>query len=217
VSLGRNPLPDTGTVLGIDVGYSPRSATTCFCTLDWDACSIALQYLLTASDVTARGKALASLVQDRTLLAVALDGPLTHGLHLVNHYRSAEAVLSRGVLQHRGKPGQTSSPVGRQLHIHATSLARTVLDTTSVSPSSHWQPIHDRRIVEAFPNLFLGALVREGDLPLITRNASDRYVSPSWSEGAAQSHGDHESRSPGGRRVRSDSSVGGGRRFPRRR
>lgn len=185
MTLDRETLPATGTVLGIDVGYSSTSATTCFCTLEWDASNVTLRYSLTTSNVRSRREALVSLVHNRPLLAVALDGPLTHDLRLVGHYRSAEAMLSRGVLQRRGKPGQTSAPVGQQLHVHATALARTVLDTAEVSPSTHWQPIHQKRIVEAFPNLFLGALIRETDLPPIARDASDRY----WDVLVGQSNG----------------------------
>jgi hypothetical protein len=118
---------------------------------------------------------MADLGGRREIAAVALDGPLTHGLGLVQHYRVAEAILSRGVLQKRGKPGQTSAPTGQQLHSHATSLAKQALSSLAVVASSHWQPIHERRIVEAFPNLFLAALIDDGCFPVLTRDASDRY------------------------------------------
>ena len=64
------------------------------------------------------------LVRRRELAGVALDGPLTRGLRLVRHYRAAEAILSRGPLQKRGKPGPTSAPMGQKLHEHATKLAK---------------------------------------------------------------------------------------------
>jgi hypothetical protein len=53
------------------------------------------------------------LAGELSALTVALDGPLTRGLKLVRHYRSADALLSQGVFQTRGKPGQTSSPTGQ--------------------------------------------------------------------------------------------------------
>ena len=45
--------------------------------------------------------------------------------------------MSRGVLQRRGKPGQTSAGVGQQLHEHAMSLAKLVLEVAELSPSTH--------------------------------------------------------------------------------
>jgi hypothetical protein len=44
-----------------------------------------------------------------------------------------------------------------------------------VSPASHFEPIHEQCIVEAFPNLFLAALVPEDRIPVLRRDASDRY------------------------------------------
>ena len=164
-----------GSVLGIDVGFSPTRRTTCFCALDWDRSKAVFRYRLTTSDPSQRRAALSEVVELQPLLGVAVDGPLTHGLRLVPHYRAADAILSRGVLQKRGKPGQTSSPVGQQLHRHATDLANLVLELAVVAPSTHVEPIHNRRIVEAFPNLFLGSLIDECDLPTLTRDASDRY------------------------------------------
>lgn len=112
--------------------------------------------------------------------AVALDGPLTRGLRSVPHYRAAEALLSRGVFQLRGKPGQTSSPTGQQLHHHATLLAELVLERAqaglfSIARASHIEAIHAAAIVEAFPNQFLGVLIHESNLPVLHRDASDRF------------------------------------------
>lgn len=165
----------TGAVLGIDVGFSAKKRTTCFCLLAWDQSTVTVDFRITGSETTERARTIAELCNCRELAAVALDGPLVHDLELVNHYRVAEAILSRGVLQKRGKPGQTSAPTGRQLHSHATSLAKQVLSSVAIAASSHWQPIHERRIVEAFPNLFLAALIDEERLPVLARDASDRY------------------------------------------
>jgi len=96
-------------------------------------------------------------------------------LRHVDHYRAAEAILSRGVMQKRGKPGQTSTPVGQQLHAHATSLATLVLQRAQVDPATHRDPIVRERVVEAFPNIYLAALVNEADLVPLKRNASDVY------------------------------------------
>ncbi len=165
----------TGVVLGIDVGFSNRARTTCFCTLEWNQSVAAFQFRLTNSDADARRRAVVELVGTRELLGVAVDGPLTRGLRLVTHYRSAEALLSRGVLQKRGKPGQTSAPVGQKLHAHATQLAKVTLECAMIAPSTQCDAIHTSCMVEAFPNMFLAALVDEHALPSLSRDASDRY------------------------------------------
>jgi hypothetical protein len=162
-------------VLGIDVGYSPSARTTCFCLLRWDASSTRFTFRVTGSGYGERSRAISELVPERKLAGVALDGPLTRGLALVRHYRAAEAVLSRGILQKRGKPGQTSAPVGQRLHEHATRLANQALRSLEVASATHWQAIHEKRVVEAFPNMFLGSLIDEDALPALRRDASDRY------------------------------------------
>lgn len=165
----------TGIVLGIDVGFSETARTTCFCTLEWNHVVAAFRFGVTISDAEARRRALIELVGSRELLAVAVDGPLTRGLRLVAHYRSAEALLSRGVLQKRGKPGQTSAPVGQKLHFHATQLAELALECVRIAASAHGDAIHAKCIVEAFPNMYLAALIDEHALPPLKRDATDRY------------------------------------------
>lgn len=94
----------TGAVLGIDVGFSALARTTCFCILEWHRSLATFRFGVARSDTGERRSALVDLVGHRLLLGVAVDGPLTRGLRLVSHYRAAEAILSRGVLQKRGKP-----------------------------------------------------------------------------------------------------------------
>jgi len=94
-------------------------------------------------------------VNDRRVAGVALDGPLAKGLRLISHYRAAEAILSRGVLQKRGKPGQTSAPVGQKLHAHASELAALIVQQVRVDSATHCNPIARERVVEAFPNIYL--------------------------------------------------------------
>lgn len=109
------------------------------------------------------------------MLGVGVDGPLARDLMHVQHYRAAEAILSRGKLQKRGKPGQTSSPTGQQLHLHATDLARLAIQEAVVAEAAHADAIHPLRIVEAFPNAFLLALLEESRIPRLNRDASDRF------------------------------------------
>jgi predicted nuclease with RNAse H fold len=165
----------TGRVLGIDVGFAATRGTTCFCALEWTNSVAQFRFALATRDVAARRLALCELGLMEQVQAVAVDGPLTRGLQYVTHYRAAEAILSQGVLQKRGKPGQTSSPVGQQLHTHATQLAILSLDSMAIASSSHWEPIHPKCVVEAFPNMYLAALIPEGDMPVLARDASDRY------------------------------------------
>jgi predicted nuclease with RNAse H fold len=166
---------DRGSVLGIDVGFANNAKKTYFCLLTWDRSRISLNFQCAGTDIEERKSALKEVGTPNHIEGVAIDGPLTHGLRLVPHYRSAEALLSRGALQKRCKPGQTSSPIGQQLHRHATYLANLALTSTHISDATHFQPIHAKRIVEAFPNAFLAAIIPEKDLPQLRRDASDRY------------------------------------------
>ncbi|MEO8340640.1 MAG: hypothetical protein ABI604_13140 [Nitrospirota bacterium] len=173
---GIATLPLAGAVLGIDVGYFAKRRSTCFCLLEWSNTSIAVSFALVTADPTSRRAALSRLMgANRSLLAVGVDGPLVPGLRRATHYRAAEALLSQGCLQKRGKPGQTSSPVGQPLHDHATQLALLSMELATVAPASHYQPIVTSCIVEAFPNLFLAALIPESKIPELRRDASDRY------------------------------------------
>jgi predicted nuclease with RNAse H fold len=168
----------SGSVLGVDVGFSSRARTTCFCLLRWTESIAALTFSLAGVETDERRQRLRELLKQNLGLdldGAAIDGPLTHGLRRITHYRAAEALLSRGVLQFRGKPGQTSSPTGLMLHRHATELAEVVLSETVLACSKHYQAIHEKCLVEAFPNMFLAALIPEANFPGLNRDASDRY------------------------------------------
>lgn len=177
----RDESDTNGAVLGIDPGFSEREPTTCLCLLIWNESSVSFDWELTGSTKTERRSALEHLVPAGThLQAVAIDGPLTHDLVKISRYRSAEALLSQGVFQKRGKPGQTSSPNGKELHAHASTFAKLVLEMESdgvfsIADASHFRPIHEKSIIEAFPSQFLGALVPEEQIPKLNRDASDRY------------------------------------------
>ena len=170
-----------GAVFGVDVGFSAKRRSTGLCLLTWDESSVDLHLRRTTADPVRRRTALQELLAwDSPPLTVALDGPLTNGLRRVRRYRVAEALLSHGVFQKRGKPGQTSSPVGLRLHEHATALAELILEEEAaggcvLASARHREPIHPLAIVEAFPSQFLAALVDESGLPAIHRDASDRY------------------------------------------
>ena len=99
-----------------------------------------------------------------TISAVGIDGPLTTDFQLINRYRAADAFLSRGAFQKRCKPGPVDVPRGQLLHYHATELAKLVLELNEegylhVEDAGHPDRIHQSRVVEAFPNAFLGVLL----------------------------------------------------------
>lgn len=165
-----------GAVLGIDAGYSATRRSTCFCLLRWTASTARLAFRSATADAEDRRAALEELVAGVDhVLAVAVDGPLAPGLAHTTRYRAAEALLSRGRMQRRGKPGATSAPVGQQLHRHATALAQLALATVPVAAATHADPIHERRVVEAFPNAFLAALLDDHEFPPLRRDASDVF------------------------------------------
>ncbi|HXM69265.1 MAG TPA: hypothetical protein VN911_21240 [Candidatus Acidoferrum sp.] len=172
---------EKGAVLGIDVGFAEHRQTSCLCLLEWSDERVRLTFKKVGTNLQARSLAISNMFCVPThLAAVAIDGPLTRGLRHVLHYRAAEALLSRGVFQKRGKPGQTSSPTGQKLHQHATQFAKLVLSEAkngrvSVAHSTHIEPIDEAAIVEAFPNQFLASLIDEDTLPVLHRDASDRY------------------------------------------
>ena len=175
---------ESGQVLGIDVGFSDKRRT-CFCTLRWTPEAATLSFRSTTSDPAKRRLALSQLLHDNFKLdGVVVDGPLGPGLCVLSEYRAAEALLSQGAMQKRGKPGQTSSPTGQLLHQHATALAALALELGEVADSAHSEPIHSQCVVEAFPNAFLAALMDEGDFGTLSRNASDVYWSRLCSSGA---------------------------------
>ena len=156
--------------LGIDVGYSQSRSSTGLCLLTLDEPCIRWDFCNTCTRDSHRRVDLQSLVPcGTTLLGVGVDGPLASGLRTVLHYRSADAILSRGTFQSRGKPGQTSSPVGQCLHRHAIRLSTLVIDLQdqghlALCPAGHPDPIHDSRIVEAFPTCFLPVLLSDKEV-----------------------------------------------------
>lgn len=159
-------LASTGSVVGIDVGYSDDEATTGFCQLDWTESEVTWAMRNTKRSLTDREKALAALnSRQRRIRAVAVDGPLVPNLAKCTRYRAAEAILSQGVLQKRGKPGQTNAGSGPQLHAEATELAKLALHVLQVDEATHAGRICGPAIVEAFPNMFLGTLCDESNYP----------------------------------------------------
>jgi hypothetical protein len=151
-------IPVSGSVLGVDVGYSPKKRSSAVCRLDWDATEIKLTIDRFRALEPERSQAL-RIVAHRPLMVAAFDGPLRSGLDIIGRYRLAEQLLSRGLPPFIGKPGQSSSPVGKRLNAHANKCAEIILDLGLVGASVHDHAIHPAAIVEAFPTSFLGLLI----------------------------------------------------------
>ena len=155
--------------LGIDVGYSESRRTTGLCLLTIDQSSLQWRCCNTGTEESERWEDLRSLVPKGTSLAgVGIDGPLAKNLRKACHYRSADALLSGGPFQKRGKPGQTSSPTGKMLHTHATKLAELLLSLRDekyidLRDATHPELIHKARILEVFPTAFLAVLLTDAD------------------------------------------------------
>jgi hypothetical protein len=155
-----------GAVLGIDVGWSRRHATTGLCVVRWRQRVVTWAFARARHDEDSRRAAIAALlggVEDG-VRAVAVDGPLRPDLECRCRYRVCDALLSRGAFRRRGKVAQTNCPSGFRLHQEAALLAELALEH-AVAPARHRPAIHRRAVVEAFPNLCLGVLCDDDAYP----------------------------------------------------
>lgn len=151
-------IPKHGQVLGIDVGYSKKKLTTAACVLRWDEAEVTFDRPA-RTGASENFKKLKELVKGLSLQAVAIDGPLRQGLALGENYRLAERGLTLG-FRSIGKPGQSSTPVGKQLHLGAVADAKLVLAHAGrIDDAGHDARIHEKAIAEAFPTSFAGVLL----------------------------------------------------------
>lgn len=169
----------TGSVLGIDVGWSTCRQSSAVCRLSWRRHEIEWEIRRFRATDEERRSAILGVADDHALSAVAVDGPLAPGFGSIGRYRSAERLLSRGDFQRRvGKPGQSSSPNGRRLNEQANLAAMLVKDTVSccIEEAAHSVRIDRYAVVEAFPTTFLGVLIdRPEEMPDRPGKKSDRY------------------------------------------
>ena len=156
-------IPEAGSVIGVDVGFSPKRRSSAVCRLDWTAKRIDLLVERFRSVESERTEVLCRAV-DRPIIAAALDGPLRSDLEVIGHYRRAELMLTRQFQPFIGKPGQSSSPIGKLLNHHANICAKTVIGSGMLADATHKHAIHISAIAEAFPSSFLGVLI--GLLPV---------------------------------------------------
>ncbi|MDB5613061.1 MAG: hypothetical protein JWQ22_714 [Devosia sp.] len=171
-------LPLSGSVLGVDVGWSLKQRSSGICRLTWTADTILWRIERCTYDETERRATIGRVLGGQAVLATAIDGPLGPNFEHILRYRAAERMLTRGLQRHIGKPGQTNSGNGIKLNQSASAFANDVLSLNSVGPAKHLEALHSSAIVEAFPTSFLGVMV--GDpavVPTISKQRSDRYYS----------------------------------------
>src|SRR5208282_2098130 len=169
-------LPETGSVLGIDVGFSETRHSSAVCRLSWDLTSVGWQICRFRARDDERREAIRRCVGGAALLSVAIDGPLKSGFPVIGKYRAAERMLTRRLRPYIGKPGQASAPVGQELNRYANLCARDVLEICAVNSSQHKVAIHERAVVEAFPSSYLGLLLDNPRLlQAVKANRSDMF------------------------------------------
>lgn len=168
-------LPERGSVLGIDVGWSLTRPSSAICRLEWDRTGLRWFVRHFTGRPADRQEALAEVAGDHPLLAAALDGPLRGDLAIIDTFRVAERVLSQGAIAGRiSQPGSSRSPVGRLLNHHTNDLARLLIARGGLAPARHRHRIHDLALAEAFPTSFLG-LMHPNPQKGPRQQRSDRY------------------------------------------
>lgn len=181
------PLPSAAAVLGVDVGYSPAKRTSAVCLLLWTENELSWSIKRFRYIEPEWQAALTELGTRTPLLAAAFDGPLRSGFDVIGRYRTAEQVLTRGLGGAIGKPGQSSSPVGKSLNAAANNLALFVRDVAALADANHPHAIDRKAIVEAFPSSFLGVMLEHPlKLKAKRRKRSDCFFRHLASVGALQ-------------------------------
>jgi hypothetical protein len=167
---GRAAFPATGSVLGVDVGFSPTRRSSAVCRLDWDEHRINWLIRRFRAVSTERAETIMAVADNRRLEAAAFDGPLQPGFDIIGHYRNAERMLTRRIGTKIGKPGQSHAPVGKQLNHATNECVRLVLERCDVATARHSVTIDAKAVVEAFPTGFLGLMLEHPGSIVASRN-----------------------------------------------
>lgn len=179
------PLPSTGSVLGVDIGFSPTRRSGAACRLSWSNGELLWEIERFRYAEPERTLVIKRVVQDHDLLAAAFDGPLRGDLAIIGIYRRAERLLTSRLQRFIGKPGQANAPIGKRLNSATNEAATIVLSHCSLALSAHAPAIHEKAIVEAFPSAFLGLLLAEpADLARGREGKSDRFFEALVATGA---------------------------------
>lgn len=181
-------LPHSGSVLGIDVGWSLKARSSAACRLSWDQESVHWHIRRFTAAPQDRRDGLRAVIAAQPLLAAALDGPLRGDLAIIDRYRHAERLLSERELREAiGKLAQSNSGNGRLLNAATNDCARLVLEEARLADAGHAQAIHRLAIVEAFPNSFLGLMLDDPAPHKGGRGSrSDRYYAALVADGTLQ-------------------------------
>ena len=172
----RRPLPETGAVLGVDVGYSPKKKSSAACCLAWRAGKVTWTIARFRHVEADWASTIQAVCSRQPILAAALDGPLNPTFTEIGRYRLAEQMLTRRLAKHIGKPGQSSAPVGRRLNCAANVYAAAVRQFTNLGEACHSHAISDVALVEAFPTSFLGSMIMQpSDVVAVRNDRSDRF------------------------------------------
>ena len=163
--------------LGIDTGWSVRDDTTGLCLITLDQNRIRWECRNTGVREDRRRRDLTELIEPGTVLnGVGIDGQLAWKLNLIDHYRAADALLTEGIFNDRfvtqATNGRNDGSFGPDLHRHTTRLAKLVLKLSiegslNLVYADHPDPVHEYRIVEAFPAAFLAFLLPDEDFQTI--------------------------------------------------
>jgi len=168
-------MPESGLVLGVDIGYSQTRRSSGVAVLNWTKDKVELH----ANNVKALevpDAVRAFVPADREITCAALDGPIRGALDTIEVYRPAEKILTRALHRLIGKPGQTNVPVGQKLNAAANRIGKWLRDEVKMAKARHQARIHELALVEAFPTHFLGVLFAEEQIPIaVRRNRSDLY------------------------------------------
>jgi len=148
-----------GSVLGLDVGYSPTRKSNAICRIDWTETEISWTIERFRAIPEERYATIKQNITGQLILAAALDGPIRNGFDLIGRYRTAERLLTRRLQPRIGKPGQASAPVGKSLNAATNICAQILKSTANISQAKHAVKIDALAIVEAFPTSFLGLMI----------------------------------------------------------
>ena len=171
--------PETGAVIGVDVGYSPTRRSSAVCRLWWTGTVVGWEVDRFRYQDVDRELAFRKIAGAGPVLVAAFDGPLRRGLDQIGRYREAERLLTVKNLRSRiGKPGQSSSRNGRDLNAAANICVAGLMDVCEIGPAKHPEAIHDLSVVEAFPTSFLGVLLNYPEKVAVRPpSRSDAYFS----------------------------------------
>ena len=172
--MSEHPVPQSGAVLGGDVGWSMKLKSSAACYLEFDKSGASVHTTRFTAQPSELEQLLSDLVGHRPLLAAAFDGPFRRDLDHIGIYRTCEKVLTVRLAPHIGKPGQANAGNGRKLNDATNAFVRTALRMGCIAEARHPAAVHRCAVAEAFPTTFLGVMLDE-DFGKPSKARSDCY------------------------------------------